>query len=258
MIGKNRLAIYAIIGSGFVGGLLGVVPPMIVPARPVSEVKADTSIWKSVKLAYHCTDSLTIEERVQDIEKMMSVDMTLMTTKRHTHTSDHLNSLYRYDEVKISRVGRDFIKDHESLSLTAYKLKGESRYTIGYGHVIYESNYPHKITKEEAERLFNSDMDKFESAIQNMLSELDNRFVYSQGFVDGLASLTYNCGPDGVRKTRFWKRMQACRYDKKNGCINAKDLEYAIAAVKTANISSIYRNGHTKRRVHEHDMMAQK
>lgn len=89
MIGKNRLAIYAIIGSGFVGGLLGVVPPMIVPARPVSEVKADTSIWKSVKLAYHCTDSLTIEEKVQDIEKMMSVDMTLMTTKRQTSTSDH-------------------------------------------------------------------------------------------------------------------------------------------------------------------------
>lgn len=258
MIGKNRLAIYAIIGSGFVGGLLGVVPPMIVPARPVSEVKADTSIWKSVKLAYHCTDSLTIEEKVQDIEKMMSVDMTLMTTKRQTSTSDHSFNLYRYDEVKISRVGRNFIKEHESLSLIAYKLKGESRYTIGYGHVIYEDNYPHKITKREAEKLFNRDMDKFESAIQTMLSELDHRFVYSQGFVDGLASLTYNCGPDGVKRTRFWKRMQACRYDKKNGCINANDLSFAIAAVKTANISSLYKKGHTKRRVHEHDMMAQK
>lgn len=258
MIGKNRLAIYAIVGSGFIGGLLGIVPPMIVPARPVSEVKADTTLWKSVKLAYHCTDSLTIEERVQDIEKMMSVDMTLMTTKRHTNTSQKSSNLYRYDEVKISRVGRNFIKEHEALSLTAYKLKGESRYTIGYGHVIYENNLPHKITKREAEKLFNRDMDKFESAIQIMLSELDHRFVYTQGFVDGLASLTYNCGPDGVRKTRFWKRMQACRYDKSNGCINAKDLEYAISAVKTANISSLYKNGHTKRRVHEHDMMAQK
>lgn len=258
-IGKNKLAIYAIVGSGFFGGLLGIVPPMIVPARPVSELKEDTTIWKSVKLAYHCTDSLTIEERVQDIEKMMSVDMSLMTQKRHTSsTSDHSSNLYRYNEVKISKVGRDFIKEHESLSLTAYKLKGESRWTIGYGHVIYEDNYPHKISKREAEKLFNRDMDKFESAIQNMLSELDHRFVYSQGFVDGLASLTYNCGPDGVKRTRFWKRMQACRYDKKNGCINGDDLQYAIAAVKTANISSLYKKGHTNRRAHEHDMMAQK
>lgn len=255
---KNKLAIYAIVGSGFIGGLLGIVPPMIVPARPVSEVKQDTTIWKSVKLAYHCTDSLTIEERVQDIEKMMSVDMSLMTQKRHTSTSDYPSNLYKYNEVKISKVGRDFIKEHESLSLTAYKLKGESRYTIGYGHVIYEDNYPHKISKREAEKLFNKDMDKFESAIQNMLSELDHRFVYTQGFVDGLASLTYNCGPDGVKRTRFWKRMQACRYDKKNGCINCNDLQYAIAAVKTANISSLYKKGHTNRRAHEHDMMAQK
>lgn len=258
IIGKNKLAILAIVGSGFIGGLLGIVPPMIVPARPVSELRQDTTLWKSVKLAYHCTDSLTIEERVQDIEKMMSIDMTLMTQKRHTHTSDHSSILYKYNEVKISKVGRDFIKEHESLSLIAYKLKGESRYTIGYGHVIYEDGYPHKISKREAEKLFNKDMDKFESAIQNMLSELDHRFVYSQGFVDGLASLTYNCGPDGVKRTRFWKRMQACRYDKKNDCINYNDLQYAIAAVKTANISSLYKNGHKKRRVHEHDMMAQK
>lgn len=257
-IGKNKLAIYAIVGSGFIGGILGIVPPMIVPARPVYEVKQDTTIWKSVKFSYHCTDSLTIEERVQDIEKMMSVDMSLMTKKRHVSTSEHSSSLYKYNEVKISKVGRDFIKEHESLSLTAYKLKGESRYTIGYGHVIYEDNYLRKISKREAEKLFNKDMDRFESAIQNMLSELDHRFVYSQGFVDGLASLTYNCGPDGVKRTRFWKRMQACRYDKKNGCINGDDLQYAIAAVKTANISSLYKNGHTKRRVHEHDMMAQK
>lgn len=258
MIGKNRLAIYAIIGSGFIGGLLGIVPPMIVPARPVSELKADTSLWKTVKLAYHCTDSLTIEERVQDIEKMMSVDMSLMTKKRSTALSDHSSTLYKYDEVKISKVGRNFIKEHESLSLTAYTLKGERRPTIGYGHVIYEDNIPNKITKREAEKLFNRDMDKFEVAIQGMLSELDHRFLYTQGFVDGLASLTYNCGPDGVKKTRFWKRMQACRYDKKNGCINASDLGYAISAVKTANISSIYKKGHTNRRAHEHDMMAQK
>lgn len=259
---KNKLAIYIVVGSGFIGGLLGIVPPMMVPASTVTDTRNDdTTKWKSVKIAYYCTDSMTIEAKVQDIEKMMSVDMTLMTTKRSASSDSNHNiykNLYKYDEVHISDAGRKFIREHEALSLTAYKLRGESRYTIGYGHVIYEENYPHKISKREAERLFNSDMDKFENAIQSMLGELDHRFVYSQGFVDGLASLTYNCGPDGVKRTRFWKRMKACRYDKSTGMINQKDLEYAISAVKTANISSIYKKGHTARRSHEHDMMAKK
>ena len=87
--------------------------------------------------------------------------------------------------------------------------------------------------------------------------ELDHRFIYTQSFVDGLTSLTYNCGPDGVRKTRFWKRMKACRYDKKTKAINKKDLIYAIEAVKTANISRIYYAEHKSRRKAEHNKMTE-
>lgn len=38
-IRKNMLAIYAVVGSGFIGGLLGIVSPMIVHAQPISEIK---------------------------------------------------------------------------------------------------------------------------------------------------------------------------------------------------------------------------
>ena len=151
----------------------------------------------------------------------------------------------------------EFIKKYESCVLTAYKLKGEKRYTIGYGHVIYEDDIPHKISQEYADKLFDKDMDKFNVHVRELLSELDHRFIYTQSFVDGLTSLTYNCGPDGVRKTRFWKRMKACRYDKKTKAINKKDLIYAIEAVKTANISRIYYAGHKNRRKAEHNKMTE-
>ena len=98
---------------------------------------------------------------------------------------------------------------------------------------------------------------KFNNSVQNLLSELDHRFVYTQSFIDGLASLAYNCGPDGVRKTRFWKRMKRCRYDKEKKAINKDDLIYAIEAVKTANISKIYYNGHKNRRKAEHNKMTE-
>lgn len=255
----NKKLIYLIVGSGFVGGLLGVAPPVYTSALTNStskiEVK-DTTKWKSISFLSLVKDSISIEERIKNIESMMAVDMSLMTTNHDTTSSLHSSiSLYTYKNAKSNEEGRNFIKQYESLSLDAYKLKGESRYTIGYGHVIYENNIPHHISKQYAEELFNKDMEKFDECVRDMLSELDHRFTYTQGFVNGLVSLTYNCGPEGVKKTRFWQRMKNCRYDKKNKCINKDDLVYAIEAVKTANISRHYANGHKNRRKAEHATM---
>jgi len=252
---KNKIPLI-IFGCSLLGGLSGTIPPMLTKAKSVQEMSADTTTWKSIKLVSTIRDTLTIEERVQKIEEMMSVDMNLMTEKTYTSTSHTSStSLYTYENARSSSRGREFIKQYESLLLKAYKLKGEKRYTIGYGHVIYENDIPHSITKSYADKLFERDMNKFDASVRTMLSELDHRFLYTQGFVDGLVSLTYNCGPDGVRKTRFWKRMKACRYDKKTKSINKQDLIYAIEAVKTANISSIYKNGHQNRRKKEHNTM---
>ena len=247
---KNKIPLF-IFCSCLLGGLSGTIPPMLTKAS--TETNTDTVHWQPIKFSSICTDSLTIEERVQKIEEMMSIDVNLMASSSVEHSSIHL---YTYKNAKVSEEGKKFIKQYESCVLTAYKLKGESRYTIGYGHVIYENeDIPHRISQSYANKLFDKDMEKFNKSVRSLLSELDHRFVYTQSFVDGLTSLTYNCGPDGVRKTRFWKRMQNCRYDKKNKCINKEDLLYAIEAVKTANISKLYATGHKNRRIAEHNTM---
>lgn len=252
----NKKLVWCIVGSGIIGGLLGIIPPMYTTASPNIDTKYTVhfqkTTWKPIKLLSTVKDTLTIEERIQKIEDMMSIDANLMASASSKSSSINL---YKWNEAKVSEEGKKFIKQYESCVLTAYKLKGESRYTIGYGHVIYEDDIPHKITKAYAEKLFDKDMDKFNSSVQALLSELDHRFVYTQSFIDGLTSLTYNCGPDGVRKTKFWNRMKNCRYDKKTKSINKQDLLYAIEAVKTANISRIYANGHKNRRKAEHNKM---
>ena len=249
---KSKIPLF-IFGSCLLGGLSGMIPPMLTKAKSIEEMRQDSIAWHSIKLSSIVKDTLTIEERVQKIEEMMSVDVNLMASSSSKH---HSISLYTYKNAKVSEEGKKFIKQYESCVLTAYKLKGESHYTIGYGHVIYEDeDIPHRISQSYANKLFDKDMNKFNSFVQTLLSELDHRFVYTQSFIDGLTSLTYNCGPDGVRKTRFWKRMKNCRYDKKNKCINRNDLLYAIEAVKTANISRVYANGHKNRRKAEHNTM---
>lgn len=254
----NKKLIYLVVGSGMIGGLLGIMPPVYTSAINSSNniEYMDTTKWKNISFHSLIKDSISIEERIKNIEDMMSIDISLMTSNIDT-TSSILSShsLYTYKNAKSNEEGRNFIKQYESLSLKAYKLKGESRYTIGYGHVIYEDDIPHTISKAYAEELFNKDMNKFDECVREMLSELDHRFTYTQGFVNGLVSLTYNCGPNGVKKTRFWKRMMNCRYDKKNKCINKDDLVYALEAIKTANISKNYAKGHKNRRRAEHATM---
>ncbi len=255
---KDKKIMWMIIGSGMVGGLLGIMPPAYTNAFILHEDPTEVlsnytdSTWQDITFYSVVKDTLTLEERIQRIEEMMYVSMVKMT---NIHQTSNSSNLYFAQDIRISDEGKNFIKQYESLALDAYRLKGEKRYTIGYGHVIYEEDIPHHINKATAEKIFNSDMERFQSYAKDMLSELDNRFVYSQGFIDGFISLIYNCGPDGVRKTRFWKRMKACRYDKKTKMINHDDLLYAIEAVKTANISKHYKKGHQSRRKKEHHTM---
>ena len=202
-----------------------------------------------------CTDdSVSFEETITSImENGINNDVYKLSNKSNS------NNLISYNDAKISDDGANLIKNFESCRLTAYKLKGESRYTIGYGHVIYPGDdMPMKISQEQAEEILDKDLKKYNICIQDMLGELDHRFRYTQSFIDGLGSLVYNCGPDGVKKTIFWKRMKQCRFDKSTNNINTDDLKFAIAAVRTANISSRYKKGHTYRRKVETRVMIKK
>lgn len=201
-----------------------------------------------------CTDdSVSFEETITSImENGINNDAYKLSNKSNSN-------LISYKYAHISDEGVNLIKNFESCRLTAYKLKGESRYTIGYGHVIYPGdNIPMKISQKQAESILKKDLKKYDKCLQDMLGELDHRFRYTQSFIDGLGSLVYNCGPNGVKKTRFWKRMKECRFDKSTNNINIDDLKFAITAVRTANISNQYRKGHTYRRKIETKVMIKK
>lgn len=147
--------------------------------------------------------------------------------------------------------GKDFIKRHEGLKLDAYQIKGEKYKTIGYGHYMNDGMIYESITLEEAEMLFEEDIMEAEESINRLLKPFECEF--SQGFVDGMVSLVYNCGERGVKTSTFYKRLKKCRIS--NDEMLEKDLNYALSAVKTLRTTH---KGHKRRRAQEFKMMIEK
>ena len=162
----------------------------------------------------------------------------------------HLKKPHRYE---LSKKGKDFIKSHESCVLKAYNDPDPNRRSVGWGHQIQPGEKLEHITRAKADELFEKDIKWVNDAINRLIAQHDNRFVYSQGFIDGLGDLIYNCGERGVTLTEFWNRWQKCRYSKDTeNYINENDFNYTIAAVKISRISA---PGHVARRFNEHVLM---
>ena len=161
--------------------------------------------------------------------------------------------LKRPKKYRMSKAGLEFIKSQETCVLHAYNDPDPKRRSVGWGHQIQPGEKLEHITRAKADELFEKDIEWVNDAINRLISQNDKRFIYTQGFIDGLGSLIYNCGERGVTKTEFWRRWQACRYDKlQPGYINKNDFNYAIAGVKTSRISA---PGHVERRYEEHKLM---
>ena len=94
--------------------------------------------------------------------------------------------------LKTSDNGIDFLKTQESCSLTAYRLEGETYYTIGYGHYgadVYEGM---TITQQEAENLLRSDLVYYEEGVNDIAV---SKFpAINQNQFDALISYSYNRG----------------------------------------------------------------
>ena len=95
--------------------------------------------------------------------------------------------------------------------------------------------------------LFKQDISERETQTNNLLKQLpyDSEVEYSQGFYDAFFSLLYNCGYRNVKESEFWRRLNNCRIDRENGCVNKSDIEYSLAKINTQNV---FLNGHKKRR----------
>ena len=171
----------------------------------------------------------------------------------HNVITENINHFNKPKQYRMSRRGLAFIKSHESCVLHAYNDPDPKRRSVGWGHQIQPGENLEHITKAKADELFEKDVEWVNDAINRLLSKTDSRFIYSQGFIDGLGDLIYNCGERGVTLTEFWDRLQKCRYDKYTpGYINKNDLAYTIAGVKTSRISA---KGHISRRYETHLLM---
>lgn len=139
--------------------------------------------------------------------------------------------------------------------------------TIGYGHKLTKEerkkwNLNKRITREEAKQLFMKDLKETEKYLNKKLSQLpyDKKVEYSQGFVDGMGSLLFNMGYGNMfgsgkrEESEFWSRLNKCRIDRQNNCMNVSDINFSIAAVRNQNITQ---RGHIARRKAEYSIMMQ-
>lgn len=153
----------------------------------------------------------------------------------------------------VSDNGKEFIKNHEDLRLQAYNDPTPEKRSIGWGHQLLPNENYETISKSKAEQLFESDIKKVEASVNRLLKNTNKKFRYTQGFIDGLASMIYNCGEYGVSTTDFYQRLLKCRYDDNElNNINEEDLNFTLAAVKT---SKVFCEGHKIRRANEYKLM---
>lgn len=200
--------------------------------------------------------SLCLTEMVEEIKKLLNTENL---------NNNNKNILFVEPPYHISKHGINFIKKFESCSLKKYKYKRkngtyEKYYTIGWGHVLYPNDkyYNRKsITQSEADKLFEEDTKWLNQSCNNLISELSPHFKPTQGFIDGLCSLIYNCGENGIRNSKFFIALKNCRYnkDEKTGIyyINKKDYAYCMTLVKH---TKIFEPGHKPRRKAESKLMA--
>ena len=93
---------------------------------------------------------------------------------------------------KTSDNGVNFLKSQEGCRLTAYKLEGETYYTIGYGHYGADVYAGMTITEAQAEQLLRQDLVRFENGVNEIaVSKFPS---INQNQFDALISYSYNRG----------------------------------------------------------------
>lgn len=93
------------------------------------------------------------------------------------------------DELGISEMGIQFIRDHEGFSETVYD-DGTGVYTIGYGHTYGVTASTPPITKEQAEAYLMEDIARKIGRVDNFLK--NNNISLLQNQYDALVSLVFN------------------------------------------------------------------
>lgn len=136
--------------------------------------------------------------------------------------------------MKTSQNGINIIKKYESCQLKAY-ICPAGKPTIGYGHVLSTYEDGMTITHDEAERLLQYDLIRFEKSVDSINARLN------QNQFDALVSLCFNIGPWNLKMSMLARRVKA----------NPDDPGIASEFMKWVNAAGKKLNGLVKRREEE-------
>lgn len=112
--------------------------------------------------------------------------------------------------MKISKTGIDLINSFEKCELKAYLCPAHV-WTIGYGHTGLVDGKPvcygMKVTKNKANKLRAADLEKFEKAINSLVT-----VKLTQNQFDALVSFCYNIGAGAFKSSTLLKRLNKSDY----------------------------------------------
>lgn len=106
----------------------------------------------------------------------------------------------------VSPTMQTMIKQWEGLRLTAYRCPG-GVLTIGYGHTGNDVVAGMTITPRQADDLFAADIALCARTLAAML-EADAIAPMPQNRFDALASLAFNIGTNGLRRSTLWRKLR--------------------------------------------------
>lgn len=107
----------------------------------------------------------------------------------------------------INKAGIDLIKKFEVLKLEAYYCPA-GVLTVGYGHTGKDVKLYQKISAEQAEKLLDADLRKFEYGVSEAL-----RVPVSDNQFSALVSFAFNLGLGALRKSTLLKKINAKDFD---------------------------------------------
>lgn len=125
--------------------------------------------------------------------------------------------------MELSQKIKQLIKGWEGCKLTAYRCPA-GVLTIGYGHTGPDVTPGKRITQEEADRLFDTDVRKFAAKVAPLFAGVtlnNNQF-------DALVSLSYNIGSLSVKAPTLLRKVKANPNDP---TIRAEFLKHVNARV---------------------------
>ncbi len=125
--------------------------------------------------------------------------------------------------MELSQKIKQMIKGWEGCRLTAYRCPA-GVLTIGYGHTGPDVTPGKRITQEEADRLFDTDVRKFAAKVAPLFAGVtlnNNQF-------DALVSLSYNIGSLSVKAPTLLRKVKANPNDP---TIRAEFLKHVNARV---------------------------